>query len=309
MIMTVTLNPSIDKRYVIDNFKEGSVMRVTTCEYTAGGKGINLTKNLHILGANAVVTGVVGGFAGEYIINYLKKMGIKTTFTKVLGETRSCVNLFDSEKGVQSEFLEPGETISEAEIQEFFEVYKTAIDGVNVITMSGSALKGFPYNIYAQLIEIAKNNGIKTILDVSGKYLIEGVKAKPFMIKPNIDEIQQLVGKILKDENEIIEAIKELNKDIQLVVVSLGKDGSIIGHNKNIYKVFSPDIKTVNTVGCGDALSAGYAYGINLNFSFEEMAKRATAVATSNAMNEKTGYFEMDDYNAILPQIKLVRIC
>ena len=111
MILTVTLNAAIDKRYVVNNFKTGEVNRVKECTYNPGGKGLNVSKPASIYGAEVTATGFVGGYAGAYIENALKPFGIKSAFYHVAAESRSCINIWDEVNKVQTEFLEPGFTL------------------------------------------------------------------------------------------------------------------------------------------------------------------------------------------------------
>ena len=142
MILTVTLNAAIDKRYVVSDFKEGEVNRVSECEYVPGSKGLNISKPLAIAGADVVATGFVGGYAGEYICNRLKDYKVEDGFYRVAAESRSCINIWDPVKKKQTEFLEPGFTISDEDWQGFEEKFKDLAQKADIIAMSGSVPKG-----------------------------------------------------------------------------------------------------------------------------------------------------------------------
>jgi len=297
MILTVTLNPAIDKRYTVQELRHGTVMRVGSCSSTAGGKGINVTKVLFLLGADYRACGVLGGFSGGFIAESLKQIGIKTDFTFVPNETRSCINIFDEKNAIQTELLEPGEPLAAADMARFMDDYKRLIKGADFVTMSGSALVGFPSDSYAELIRIAKAAGARAILDTSGELLKKGVEAKPFMIKPNADELFQLTGVTAEDDNTVVKAAKELYKGgIEIVTVSLGKRGSITACAEGVYFIAAPDVKVINTVGCGDAFTAGCAYAFDRGLPVAEALKIATAAASANAMDIRTGYFELENY-------------
>ena len=126
MILTVTLNAAIDKRYVVDDFKVGKVNRVRECTYVPGGKGLNVSKPASIYGAEVVATGFVGGHAGNYIEAALKPFGIKSAFYHVEAESRSCINIWDEVNHVQTEFLEPGFTLTEADFEGFEKKFSPA---------------------------------------------------------------------------------------------------------------------------------------------------------------------------------------
>ena len=143
MILTVTLNAAIDKRYVVKEFQVGEVNRVAECTYTPGGKGLNVSKPASIAGAEVVATGFAGGHAGNYIVDSLKPFGIKSEFYHMDAESRSCINIWDEKNHVQTEFLEPGFTVSAEDFEGFCEKFKTLVPEADVVAMSGSVPKGW----------------------------------------------------------------------------------------------------------------------------------------------------------------------
>ena len=199
MILTVTLNAAIDKRYVVDDFKAGEVNRVRECSYVPGGKGLNVSKPASIYGAEVVATGFVGGHAGNYIEDALKPFGIKGEFYHVDAESRSCINIWDEVNHVQTEFLEPGFTLTEEDFRGFEKKFTELVKDADVVSMSGSVPKGLDGTAYQRLVKIVKEAGKPVILDTSGKLLEMGIEACPTLIKPNIDEIRMLTGKHCDD--------------------------------------------------------------------------------------------------------------
>ena len=180
MILTVTLNVAVDKAYVIEGpLQAGEVMRVKTCSNTAGGKGLNVSKVIGLCGEEVLATGFTGGFNGAYVEKLLTEKGIPNEFVHVKGETRSCINILDGD-GKSTEFLEPGAPVTAEEEAAFLRKFETLLPKCSVVTMSGSAPKGIPADIYGKLIAMGKKAGVKMILDTSGQYLIEGVKASLF---------------------------------------------------------------------------------------------------------------------------------
>ncbi|HIY00364.1 MAG TPA: 1-phosphofructokinase [Candidatus Blautia faecipullorum] len=309
MILTVTLNAAIDKRYVVENMKMGEVNRVKECTYVPGGKGLNVSKPASIYGAEVVATGFVGGHAGNYIEDALTPFGIKSAFYHVEGESRSCINIWDETNHVQTEFLEPGFTLTEEDFLGFEERFKALVKDADVVAMSGSVPKGLDGTAYQRLVSIAKDAGKSVILDTSGKLLEMGIEAKPTLIKPNIDEIRMLTGKSCNDIQEIIEAAKAIHeKGVEIVAVSLGADGSLAVGDEGVFRAVVPRINAVNTVGCGDSMIAGFALGISEGLPLEETLRRASAISAAAAMREETGFFVMEDMEKLLPQIEISRI-
>lgn len=304
MILTVTLNAAIDKRYVINDFQIDEVNRVAECAYFAGGKGLNVSRTATIAGADVLATGFVGGHAGEYILGELTKQGIRSDFVKVEGESRSCLNIYDAINKTQTEILEPGVTISTDDLELFIKKYDSILTNCNVVAISGSVPKGLGTDVYPALVKLAKEKGKKVICDTSGALLEEVIKHGPSMIKPNADEIKMLTGKDADSEAELIEAGREFVKSgVEQVIISLGASGSLLIREDVVLKASVPRIDAVNTVGCGDCMTAGFAMAFEQNMTPEDSLRHASAMSCAAAMTEETGFLRMEDYNRIYNQI------
>ena len=309
MILTVTLNAAIDKRYVVEEFKVGEVNRVKECAYVPGGKGLNVSKPAAVAGAEVVATGFVGGHAGNYIEASLKDYHVKSAFYHLESESRSCINIWDEKNCVQTEFLEPGFTVTESEFQGFVEEFKELVKKADVVAMSGSVPKGLDGTAYQKLVKVVKDAGKKVILDTSGKLLEMGIEACPTMIKPNIDEIRMLTGKECNEIGEIVEAAKEIHaRGVEVVAVSLGADGSLAVSDEGVFRAIVPRIDAVNTVGCGDSMIAGFELGFAEGLGIEETLRKASAISAAAALREETGYFVMEDMQRLYPQIKIEKM-
>lgn len=309
MILTVTLNAAIDKRYVVEDFKVGEVNRVKECAYTPGGKGLNVSKPAAIAGARVVATGFVGGHAGAYIEDALKPFGVESAFYHMLQESRSCINIWDEVHQVQTEFLEPGFVVTEEDFEAFLEKFQELVRDADVVAMSGSVPKGLDATAYQRMVAIVKAAEKPVILDTSGKLLSEGILAKPTMIKPNIDEIRMLTGSRCDDLDEIIEAaIRICARGVEMVAVSLGSEGSILACAEGVYRAIVPQIDAVNTVGCGDAMIAGFALGLSQGLGIEETLRKASAISAAAALREETGFFVPEDMEKILPNVIIQKI-
>lgn len=308
MILTVTLNAAIDKRYVVEEYRPGQVNRVKECTYTPGGKGLNVAKTLATAGAEVTATGLLGGCSGNYIEAALSPFAIRSDFYHLEAESRSCVNIWDEKNQQQTEFLEPGFTVSEREFEEFLAKFREMVKPASVVALSGSAPRGLPQDCYRQLVEICKENGKKVVLDTSGVLLEKGMEAFPTMIKPNRDEIKMLTGKTCGNLEDIMDAAEKFYKmGIEIVAVSLGGDGCIMACKEGIYRAVVPNIQAVNTVGCGDTMIAGFALGMAENASPAEILRKASAISAASAMHEQTGVFRMEDMERILPQITIIK--
>ncbi|WP_434793995.1 Tagatose-6-phosphate kinase [Terrisporobacter petrolearius] len=309
MITTVTLNVSIDKAYKIKGCVEsGKVIRVLECNNTAGGKGLNVSRVASLCGEEVLATGFVGGHCGALAEELLEKDNIKNKFTHVKSETRSCINILD-ENNVSTEFLEKGESISDEEINAFLDDFDKIIEDSNVITISGSAPQGVPTNIYTTLINMIKAKNKKVILDASGDLLKEGIKALPTMIKPNSEEMENLLNVSINNEEEVIKnAIKLHESGIELVVVSLGSDGALLVCKDGVYHGKPPKIEVVNTVGCGDSMVAAFAVAMERGYSNIDSLKYAISISAANAMTFSTGSFNSEDVDNIFENTQINKI-
>lgn len=309
MILTVTMNASIDKRYVAEGWASGKVNRVTECEYVPGGKGLNVSKPLAAYGASVTATGIAGGFAGQYILSGLAPLGIRDGFFRIAGESRSCINLWDPSTKTQTEFLEPGPVLTEEEFGGFLACFRDLLAEANVVTMSGSLPRGLDGSAYARMISLTKEAGKPVILDTSGKLLRAGITACPDMIKPNLDEIRMLAGQDLSEIGQIALAAERIRLGgVRRVAVSLGSEGAILASEEGVFRAHVPQIDAVNTVGCGDAMTAGFAIGMEEGRSAPESLRLASAISAASAMTETTGYFRPDDMKRLLPEIGIEQI-
>ena len=273
MISVITFNPSIDRLYKLDKFEIGSVQRVDLVNPTAGGKGLNVAKVLKNLGEDVNCIGFLGGFNGEYIKSKLKDIGIENKFTPIQEETRICLNIMDS-NNVSTEVLEKGPNISKEEINRFEKDLEEVLKDTHVLVASGSLAKGLPIDYYFKIGEICNQRNIKFILDSSGESLRLGMNSSPYLIKPNIDELENLSGAKIKSIEDIISVAESmLSSGVKNICVSMGKDGMIFINKDYIYKVEIPKIEVINPVGSGDSSIAGFALGISKGYDLENTLK------------------------------------
>ena len=301
MITTVTLNPAIDTRYFIEDFKEGRLFRAEKTIKSPGGKGLNVTKVLRQMGADVVATGIIGGKNGEWIQENLKKMDIKEEFYVSSAETRVCIAVLA--KHSETEILESGEELTDSDLRAFEKKLMELVEKSDVITLSGSLPKGMDAGYYQKLVELVNRKGKKVILDTSGKSLLEGVKGKPYLIKPNFDELEYVLGESIDGRDKIKKAVEKLkNLGAQNVLVSLGGEGAIY-FGEEILKITIPKIKIHNTVGSGDSSVAGFAKGLDDGLELNEILKLSMACGMSNAQSMETGRVIPEDVKEFMGNI------
>lgn len=309
MILTVTMNPSIDVSYPLDQLNIDTVNRIDKVSKTAGGKGLNVSRVLSQLNAPLNATGVIGGKFEDYLTEQLDKDGIPHSFSKIAGETRSCIAILH--EGKQTEILESGPEVSKEEQAAFVEHFETLMADTDFITISGSLPKGIGHDFYSLLIEKATKADVKVLLDTSGATLKTSIESefKPFLIKPNETEIADLLGKEINSDAELIEALEDSEFDgIEWVVVTLGADGAIVKHQKDYYRVEIPTINVVNPVGSGDSTIAGLAYALSEGKTPEDVIKSGMVTGMLNTQEEKTGFINVDNFDDLFNQIKVEKI-
>lgn len=308
MIAVINLNTGIDKRYEIAEIEKGKIMRARSVDNTAGGKGIHVANVVTRLGEAAIVTGFAGGKTGEFILEKLAEMGIEHQFIPTVGCNRECL-AFITDDFVQTEILEPGPVIQADELEEFLNHFEEFIVNSSIVVASGSIPQNVPKTIYADLIGRTAKLDKKFLLDTSGECLLKGIEAKPFLIKPNKDELEILAGRLMTCEQEILEQINQLNRSgIECVVVSLGNQGSLVGYQGRNYRVQVPKVAAVNPVGSGDAFMGGFAVGLQRNYSIKKTLALASACGTANVLEKETGCVQKVQVDHLFEAITVVEL-
>lgn len=289
MILTVTLNPAIDKTYRTQELIPGHVNRMKSMENIPGGKGINVSRILCQYACQVTATGFLGGYTGRWIEERIGATGIDCDFVHTAGDTRCSMNIV-ANNGFVTEILEPGPEITPEERLLFFEKYRELVPKCELIVLSGSAARGLDEDIYAELIKMAGSYDKKVILDASQELLVKGTAAGPFLVKPNRRELEYLAGHRCSGQTEILAAAKKLlDQGVSYVAVSVGDKGMYLLSAQRSLFARAPRVKAVNTVGCGDCACASFAMSISKGESMEEMLSRAVAMSAAHATTMESG--------------------
>lgn len=280
MIITVTMNPAIDKTVEIDKLIPGGLNRIRKVEYDAGGKGINVSKTIRELGGESIATGFLGGNAGKTIESVLNEKGIKNDFIWVEGETRTNTKVFE-ENGAVTELNEPGPKISEEKLEQLMEKLTGYAGEGTLFILSGSIPTGVDKQIYARIIRQMHEKGAEVLLDADGELFRNALKEQPDIIKPNRVELEEYAGYDYRaSKEELLTLARELkNQGIGTVAVSMGKSGSMFVNGD--YEAVSPalSVKAHSTVGAGDAMVAALAYAWNEKLSNDDTVRLCVATA------------------------------
>ncbi len=289
MIYTLTTNPSIDYIMRIEDFTHGATLRSKASEMYPGGKGIMVSKLLKNLGDDPVNIGFLGGFTGDFIKNELEKLGIKESFTKIKGDSRINVKLkYQDETEINAE----GPNIGEDEVEKFFENLK-GIKEDDLLVISGSLPKSLDKDFYKEII---RRISCKFTIDIANKEVLDYLKYKPVLVKPNKEELGKIFETEIETDEEIVYYARKLNElGAENVIVSLGGEGSIFVDKDRVLKASPITGKLVNSVGAGDSMVAGFVYGLSHDLSKEEAYKLAVASGTATAFSPDIGSKEKID--------------
>jgi len=297
MIGTVTLNPAIDVILEVNNVKIDHYNKVLNAHTTSGGKGINVSKAVRGCGRETIAMGFLGGGRGRMIEEELRGLGVTTNFWHIEEKTRSNTIISDKKTGEHTLLSEPGPKITEYDLEMLKSIFYRVMSQCSVVTLSGSLPRGIPVNIYGDLISIAKERGVKTILNASGEQFIKGLEEGPFLAKPDLRESNKVFGITINKEEDAIKAAKQIiQRGAKIGVVSLQNKKDLIATQDEIWLAESTYHKIVNLIGAGDALVAGFAVTLTEEEKNIEKAIRfSMSCALASALREEEEFSSREE--------------
>jgi len=289
MIISFTLNPGLDYILQIEELAMNETQRAKKAALYAAGKGINVSRMLARFALPTIAMGFIGGINGERFTKILEQENITLNFVPCKKETRMNVIITKLGSYDQLRISTKGSEIHRDELNELYKRIDNLPEEVKYVTFGGSLPQGVPNSVYKDLIELIQSRGIKCVLDTSGKPLIEGIKAKPFLIKPNLHELSQITGKELEKLSDIKEeAVKLVQKGVKNVIVSFASGGAIFVNEKKILHAFAPKVEVKSKVGAGDSMVAGILYGFHKNLPEEEILRYGIAFGSAAVLTTGT---------------------
>ncbi len=277
-IATITLNPAIDQTLLVHNFRPNTVNRAQSMQSEASGKGVNVASFLVDYGYAVSVTGFLGEANSAIFEQYFASKQIDDQFIRMPGQTRTNVKVVDEVNQETTDINMPGLHPPPEALDALTKTIIQLAPSCDWFVLSGSLPPGVPSEIYAIFINQLKQQGKQTLLDTSGEALRVGLQANPTIIKPNVDELQQLTGKTLEDEGDILRAARQLlNKELRLVVVSMGQQGALFVEQESALHATPPTVNVKKTFGAGDAMVAGLIAAQLQNLTLADTARLTTA--------------------------------
>ena len=306
LVITVTLNPAIDQTLSIPGFTVGQVNRVVESRADPGGKGVNVASCLSDLGVEVLATGFLGAENAALFESFFERKRITDRFVRLAGSTRVGLKIVDGQAGQTTDINFPGLSPTDQDLTEFLErIASLAVPG-GWFVLSGSIPPGVPDGLYATLIESIHARGAHAVLDTSGRALRQGLEALPEVVKPNAEELGELVGRALDSPGAVLEAARSLlDRGIGRVVVSMGGSGAVFVENGQALLARPPRVTVRSTVGAGDAMVAGLVASLIEDQSLEETARTATACGTLAVTRVGSGIESLDEMRALRDQVEV----
>ncbi len=268
---------------------------------------MNAARAVKAMKCEVIASGIIGGHTGRCLLEALDGEDIRHSFTTIKGETRCCINIIDLDTGLQTEYLEPGPSVSTGEYEVFLELYDHICSQAEAVTISGSLPPGIPENAYEELI---RRTDRKVFLDTSGIPLKKALKAAPFCVKPNRTELAELAGVPMDSQRACMDALASIHEmGITRALVSLGSDGAMMCCSEGTFQAVPPAIEAINSVGCGDAMTAALAVAEIRKLPPHEALKLAVAVSAAAAGTVHTGEMDIVNAESILNKVKLEKLC
>lgn len=304
MILTVTLNPVLDKNYLLDNFTVGGDHRLQHTTSMPAGKGINVSRILHRLKIPTLATGFLGGHVGRLIESELSKEGVPNDFLWFEAESRCSILIVDPLQATHTKLTEPGPHIPGDVYIELSTKLGQLAPGSDWVVFAGSPPPNAPADIYYRLIKRVRKSGVKVLLDTNGPWLKEGIKAQPDLIKPNWEEFLELVGSCYSTVQAIGHGRRLVEQGVGGVIISMGSKGALAVQDDQAY--FSrplPPVEVVSPIGGGDALVAGLLAKLQENWEFSQAFRFGLAVATASTAHFGTGIVDPQLASLLAKQI------
>ena len=306
MIVTITLNPTIDKSLVVPRFEVNKTNRGEVRRTDAGGKGINVAKAVKEFGAEVCALGFVAGSNGQFVLEALAASGIPADFINVPGETRVNLKIHDPVYGTETELNEPGFQVLPEHLEMMQQKVREYGPRCDVMVFSGSLPPGAPPETYAELITIARDLGAKCMLDTVGPALKLGLEARPHLTKPNRAEVEALLQERLSTRSELAKAARKLlEMGAEEAVISLGADGAVAATKQDLLSAHPPAVAPRSSVGAGDAMVAGLAFGEVKHLSFRESFRLAMAASAAAVTMEGSKVADLALIQSLIPLVQV----
>lgn len=298
-IVTVTLNPAIDKTVTLPRLEPGCVNRIHQVRTDPGGKGINVARALHQWGADVTATGFNGGWTGKWLESYLQQEGITHHLVPLPGDTRMNWKLMETETDRVTDINEPGFRVTEKALILLEIQLSEVLEGAKAVVFAGSLPDGVSEDVYQRLIDLAQKKQVPVFVDTEGVPFQKCMEQAPFAVKPNMDEVSKWMGFKIEKEEDIRRAGHcLLDKGVKVAVISMGEQGAWFFMKEQQFRTVPVSIHHAHPVGAGDAMVAGLLYGMSSGWNWKKTARFATAAGTVAASYPGTQFGSLEEVEA-----------
>ncbi len=281
MITAITFNPALDKTIKVEAITYGEVNRVGHFREDLGGKGINMGRILGGFGVPTKHIVVLGEENANRVLEHFEDDHMEVDYVKVQGATRTNMKIVETAKNITTDINEAGALVGDQDIDLLFKLIDQAAIDSNYLVMGGSLAGGMPVNMYGQVAGKYKDH-CKVVIDADDDFLLEGLKGSPYIIKPNIHELENAIDRELATTEEVIQAAREIISQygVVYVLVSMGKDGALLVTGDKAIRSEAIPATVVSTVGAGDSMLAGFVYGLEKGMNDMEALGFGAACST-----------------------------
>jgi 1-phosphofructokinase family hexose kinase len=295
-------NTAIDKAMEMAELQSGRVNRArAVCAYP-GGKGLHVARAVAALGEPVSLVGLIDACHRRMFEDSLGPSGVRFHGIEVGESVRTCLAIREAGGTRVTEILEPGPEVDAAGQRALCEAFLTRARSSRVAVLSGSVPRGFGEDVYARLVD---ESGVRCLVDASGGLLRAAVEARPFLVKPNREELAALLGEPIDSLPAAAAAARHLcGRGIAMVVVSLGAEGALLASEGRVCHALAPARSEQNSVGSGDCLLGGVAVGLARGLALDALLRLGVACGTANAMSPETGYLRREHVDEVLPQVR-----
>lgn len=305
VIVTLTLNPSIDHSVTVEQWRKNRTNRPLHFRRDPGGKGLNVSRVIHRLGGRTLACGLAGGSTGQLLRAAMDREGVPTELTEVEGETRINTIITDLSDGSQTRLNLPGPHVTDEELEALY-LRLDAITSPGAFVAGGSLPEGVPPEVYENLLASFIGRGVPTYFDADGDPLRYGIRAKPHLIKPNEFEVAELLGERLRDLEEFVDAAKELaGRAADIVVISLGEQGAVAADSNRVLRVRAPHVEPLSAVGAGDSMLGAMVLALSRGEDLPEALRWGAAAGAAAVLTPGTELCRPEDVHRLLPQVRV----
>ena len=305
MIVTLTINPAIDRILSVDRLAFEDRSYINSVGESAGGRGINASRVIHCFGGNTRAVLISGGESGKRLEDHLAQIGFRTVLVPVRNEIRTNLTITDKH-GLTVNLNETGPELSKSEVKSVEDAVSDALKDASWLLLCGSLPKGVPQSFYGKLIAMARKKKVKTLLDADREALREGIEQQPTVVTPNQQEAERLLGRTLLTRTHNLEAAAQIRAmGAESVVLSLGSRGAIGAFPSGMLEAIPPRVDAVCPIGAGDALTAAYTWSCTLKRSQAEALRWGVAAGTATARLPGMNFATLAQVEEIYPQVEI----